>query len=102
MGPIFCSNGRRSDGPIAPLGSDHEFFLAEIPPIRYSFIPASLPLLLSQHSILLRQLLYLHLLHLLVVGRLLQLGDMLLLVLEVLEYFQAVLLVLFLIGGLRQ
>ena len=100
MRSVFGPDWRRPDGPVASLRPDHELLLAEISPIRHSFLPAPFPLFLSQHSKLFHHLLRLHLLSLLVVGGLLELCDVILLLLEFLEQLQTVLLVLFLISGI--
>lgn len=102
MGTIFRLDGRRPDGPIAALGPHHVLFIGEVPPIGHSLLATALPLLLCQHSKLLDDLLGLEFLHLAVVGRLLQLDDVVLLALQVLEDVQTGLLVLLLESGIGQ
>jgi hypothetical protein len=99
IGTIFCFGWRRTNTSIASFGSYNIFFVAKLSPAGHSFLSASLPLLLSQYSKLFNDFFGLHFFHLPVKGRLLKLNNVIFLVFEVFEYFQAGFLILFLKGG---
>ena len=99
---MLSLGGRRSNPSVAPLRPHHILLVAELSPVIHPLLSASLPFLLSQHSKLLNDLFGLHFFHFTVDRRLLQLGDVVFLLLDVHEDLLAGFVVLLLEGGLRE
>ena len=102
VGTVFGLHGRRTDGSVAAARAHNVLLIDELSPVGHALFPAALPFLFGEHSELFDDLFCFELLHFAVVGRLLQLDDVVLLVLEILEDVEAGLLVLFLEGGVGQ
>lgn len=99
MRTVFCLHGRRTDRAITSFWTNHKFLVTKLPPIRHSFLSATLPLLLGQYSKLFDYFFGFHFFHLSIERWLLQFYNMVFFFLQILKYFLTRLLILFLKSG---